>query len=115
MSQIRNHLDGLKATIANASDCYGVWWVLKGSDTRPKYNDVLNKYPGFFLANIHAQFVAYVVALYRPLETRKQNKRGRARIIFYNRLELRLNCPRNNSNNSSLEPLFDPSFTTTKG
>lgn len=71
MSQVRAHLDELKGAIANASDCYGVWWVLKGSDTRPKYNDVLNKYLGFFLANIHAQFVAYVVALYRLLETRK--------------------------------------------
>ena len=71
MSQIRSHLDELKGAIANSSDCYGVWWVLKGSDTRPKYNDVINKYQGFFLANIHAQFVAYVVALYRLLETRK--------------------------------------------
>lgn len=71
MSQIRTYLDELKGAISNASDCYGVWWVLIDSDTRPKYNDVLNKYPSFFLANTHAQFVAYVVALYRLQETRK--------------------------------------------
>ena len=71
MSPVHSYLEELKGAIANASDCYEVWWVLKGSDTRPKYNAVLSKYPGFFLANIHAQFVAYVVALYRLLETRK--------------------------------------------
>jgi len=49
---------------------YDVWWVLRGSDTRPKYVDIMNKYLGYFSVAISAHFVAMLVALYRIYETR---------------------------------------------
>lgn len=49
---------------------YEIWWVLKSSDTRPKYIAVMNRYHGYFMVAIHAHFVAMLLALYRIYETR---------------------------------------------
>jgi hypothetical protein len=64
------HVKELQDTATTASLNYEVWWVFRGSETRPKYVDVMNSYRLYFHAAIGAHFVALLVALYRLYETR---------------------------------------------
>jgi hypothetical protein len=49
---------------------YEIWWVYKSTDTRPKYDETMMKYPLFFQTGIHAHFVGPLVALYALYEKR---------------------------------------------
>ncbi|MDP1536442.1 MAG: hypothetical protein Q8L95_04590 [Burkholderiales bacterium] len=53
-----------------ASLNYGIWWIFRGEETRPKYVDVMNRYLGYFHVAIVAHFSAMLLALYRLYETR---------------------------------------------
>src|SRR3989337_990975 len=63
-------LKELQDTTTTASLNYEIWWIFRGSETRPKYVDVMNHYRLYFHAAIGAHFVAMLVALYRLYETR---------------------------------------------
>lgn len=67
---IGSYIKELRHTTTVAGLNYEVWWVYKGSDTRPKYVDGMNRYSLFFQTSLHAHFVALLVALYRLYETR---------------------------------------------
>lgn len=69
-AEIANIIAELNHTVTVAGLNYEIWWVYKGSDTRPKYVDTMNRYPLFFQTSLHAHFVATVMALYRLHETR---------------------------------------------
>jgi hypothetical protein len=60
----------LQDTATTAGLNYEAWWVFRGSETRPKYVDVMNRYRLYFHAAIGAHFVALLMALYRLYETR---------------------------------------------
>lgn len=64
------HMKELQDTAIAASLNYDIWWVFRGSETRPKYVDVMNHYLHYFHAAIGAHFIALLVALYRLYETR---------------------------------------------
>ena len=70
MSEIDQYIEELRDTVRVAWLNYEIWWVYKGSDTRPEYVDTMNRYTMFFQTSIHAHFVALLVALYRLFETR---------------------------------------------
>ena len=64
------HIKELQDTVTTASLNYEIWWTFRGSETRPKYVDVMNRYRLYFHAAIGAHFVALLMALYRLYETR---------------------------------------------
>lgn len=68
---VKLYVHELQQPVQTAALNFNVWWVYKSKDTRPKYVDVLNRYPLFFQTSIHAHFVALLVALYGLYETRK--------------------------------------------
>lgn len=60
----------LQDAVTTAGLNYEVWWIFRGTETRPKYVDVMNRYRLYFHAAIGAHFVAMLMALYRLYETR---------------------------------------------
>jgi hypothetical protein len=60
----------LQDAAITASLNYDVWWILRGTETRPKYIDVMNRHRLYFHAAIGAHFAALLLALYRLYETR---------------------------------------------
>lgn len=65
------YIEDLRQTAVTASLNYEIWWSYKGTDTRPRFVKIMNRYPAFFQTSLHAHFVALLVALYRLYETRK--------------------------------------------
>ena len=70
MSDVASYISELRHTVTVAGLNYEIWWVYKGSDTRPSYLQTMNRYTPFFNTSLHAHFVATLVALYRLYETR---------------------------------------------
>ena len=68
---VQQYVHELQQSVQTAALNFNVWWVYRSESTRPKYIDVLNRYPLFFQTSIHAHFVALLVALYGLYETRK--------------------------------------------
>src|SRR5579862_3127784 len=69
-SRVAASLDELAHAVNQASLCFDVWWVCAG-EGREQYLRAINKFPTFFSTSIHAHFVAFLVALYRLFETRR--------------------------------------------
>ena len=67
---IEHYIEELRHTAITAGFNYDIWWVYKGSDTRPKYTATMNRYNLFFQTSLHAHFIALLVELYRLYETR---------------------------------------------
>jgi hypothetical protein len=72
-ADIDHYIRSLQDTAVAAELNFEIWWVYKSPDTRPKYNDSMNRCLGFFQASIHAHFVANVIALYRLYESRRDS------------------------------------------
>jgi hypothetical protein len=69
-AKIERYVKELRHTATTAGFNYDIWWVYKGSRTRPKYTKTMNRYGLYFQTAIHAHFVALLVELYRLYETR---------------------------------------------
>ena len=67
---LSDYVTELRHTVVVAMQNFDVWWVYKQRRDRSRFVDVLNTYPAFFQASIHAHFVALIMALYRLYETR---------------------------------------------
>ena len=42
---VQQYVHELQQSVQKAALNFNVWWVYKSKDTRPKYVDVLNRYP----------------------------------------------------------------------
>ena len=69
-NDIERYIEELRHTAITAGFNYDIWWVYKGSDTRPKYTETMNRYNLFFQTSLHAHLIALLVELYRLYETR---------------------------------------------
>ncbi|MBI3615429.1 MAG: hypothetical protein HY211_02815 [Candidatus Omnitrophica bacterium] len=58
-----DHFGRLFDNVVAARIHYGIWYVFKNEVDRPKYVDVMNKYPWFFPPSLSAHFVAMLMAL----------------------------------------------------
>jgi len=70
---LETYIEEVRHTAEVASLNYEIWWIYKEKNSRSKFINVLNRYPMYFQTSIHAHFVALVIALYRPFETRKDS------------------------------------------
>ena len=69
-AEIERYTKELQHTAKTAGFNYDIWWVYRGSGTRPKYTKTMNRYGLHFQTAIHAHFIALLVELYRLYETR---------------------------------------------
>ena len=68
---IDRFIDELRHSMVTAELNYQIWWVYKEKNSRARYAGTMNRYSPFFQSGIHAHFVAYLVAIYRLHEKRR--------------------------------------------
>lgn len=68
---IEQFIEELRHGLIVAGLNYEIWWVYKEKNSRKRYAGTMNAYSPFFQTGIHAHFVAYLVAIYRIYEKRK--------------------------------------------
>lgn len=68
---IGRFVDELRDSVVTAELNYQIWWVYKEQTSRARFVNTMNRYTPFFQTGIHAHFVAYLVAIYRLHEKRR--------------------------------------------
>lgn len=70
-AKIMRFIDELRHTVVTADLNYQIWWVYKEQASRARFVKTMNRYSPFFQTGIHAHYVAYLVAIYRLHEKRR--------------------------------------------
>jgi hypothetical protein len=70
-ANIDRFINELRHSMVVAELNYQIWWVYKEKNSRARYAGTMNRYSPFFQTGIHAHFVAYLVAIYRLHEKRR--------------------------------------------
>ena len=70
-ANIDRFINELRHSMVTAELNYQIWWIYKEKDSRARYAGTMNRYSPFFQTGIHAHFVAYLVAIYRLHEKRR--------------------------------------------
>lgn len=68
---IDRFIDELRHSVVTAELNYQIWWLYKEKTSRATFAATMNRYTPFFQTGIHAHFVAYLVAIYRLHEKRR--------------------------------------------
>jgi len=71
--KFEQELNRVKGAIVAASEHYNIWHIYK--DDRPRYENVMHSYLGFFRASISAQFTAMLLTLSKVLDKNTKNNR----------------------------------------
>jgi hypothetical protein len=70
-AKLERFVEVLRHTMVTAGLNYEIWWVYKDKTSRSRFAKTMNRYTPFFQAGIHAHFVAYLVAIHRLHEKRR--------------------------------------------